>query len=137
MAVTENDPGALTVNDVELTLVILGAVFPGIGVTITVAEGTLVPPAPIAVTEQVYVVLLTRLVTVIGDTAAVPLPDGVQLAVYRVIAVPPVLAGAVKAIVACELPAVGIRLVGAPGAVGVIVTLCVTSVAAAKFASPA
>jgi hypothetical protein len=47
---------------------------------------------------------------------AVRLP-GVEVAVYPVIVVPPLDAGAVKEMVACELPAVADAAVGAPGTV--------------------
>ena len=99
VVVTENDPGALTVNEVELALVILGAAFPGIGVTITVPDAGPVRPFD-AVTEHVYVVPLARLFTAMGETVLVPVPEGVQLAEYNEIAVPPVLVGGVKASVA-------------------------------------
>ena len=47
---------------------------------------------------------------------AVMLP-GVDVAVYMVIAAPPLLAGAVKATVACPIPAIAGPIVGAPGTV--------------------
>ena len=42
-------------------------------------------------------------------------PPGDEVTVYPVIAEPPVLAGLVHVIVACEAPAVALRPVGAPG----------------------
>ena len=44
-------------------------------------------------------------------------PAGLEVTVYPVIALPPLLAGAVNATVACVLPAVAVTAVGAPGTV--------------------
>lgn len=75
--------------------------------------------------------------TVMGDAAALPLiAPGLQVAVYCVIALPPLLVGGVNAIVAIALPDVATPIAGAPGAVAVMLTLRVTCVAAAKLASP-
>ena len=43
--------------------------------------------------------------------------DGDDVAVYDVMAEPPLLAGAVNVTVACALPAVAVPIVGAPGTV--------------------
>ena len=100
VAVTENEPGALTVKLVALALVMSGAVGVGAGVTATVLDAGPWSTLLLAVTEQVYVVPFVRLPTTMGETVLVPMPAGVQLAEYNVIAVPPVLAGGVKAMVA-------------------------------------
>ena len=68
---------------------------------------------------------MVRLVTVTGLPVAVPVrppPLEVQVAVYAVMAAPPVLAGAVNARLALASPAVATTLVGAPGTwiVGVV-----------------
>ena len=77
-------------------------------------------------------------VTVIGDTVLVALPLGVpvQVAVKSSIALPPLLVGAVKATVAVLLPGVPAPMVGAAGALAVIVKLCGTAVAARKSTLP-
>jgi hypothetical protein len=49
--------------------------------------------------------------------AAAKVPPPAQVAVYAVIAEPPLLTGAVKTMVAEVLPAVAAPMVGAPGAV--------------------
>ena len=57
-------------------------------------------------------------VTVIGLAVPVPVnPPGLDVAVYLVIALPPLLDGVVKDTVACALPAVAVPMVGAPGTV--------------------
>jgi hypothetical protein len=57
-------------------------------------------------------------VTVIGLVEPVPVkPPGLEVAVYPVIAEPPLLAGAVNVTVACAFPAVAVPIVGAPGTV--------------------
>lgn len=73
--------------------------------------------------------------TVMGDAAPVPV-NAPQVAVYCVIALPPLLSGGVNAMVACPLPGVAAPIAGAPGAVGVMVTLRGTGVAATKLALP-
>ena len=45
------------------------------------------------------------------------LPSGLEVTVYLVMADPPSLAGAVQVMVASELPAVAVPIVGAPGTV--------------------
>ncbi|HET7549055.1 MAG TPA: hypothetical protein VFJ86_14890 [Usitatibacter sp.] len=91
------------------------------GVTLLeAADGALVPTALVAVTVNVYAVPLVRPLTVIDvhGAAHVPvIPLGEEVAVYDVIAEPPLLAGAVKFTVACALPAVAMPMVGAPGTV--------------------
>ncbi len=79
-------------------------------------EAALVPTALAAVTVQVTAVPGVSPVTAIGLTDPVPvlLP---QVAVYPVIAVPPVAAGAVNVTVAEPLPAVAAPMVGAAGGV--------------------
>ena len=78
-------------------------------------------------------------VTVSGDVVPVMLPFGVpvQVAVKSRIALPPLLAGAVNATVAVLLPGVPAPMVGAAGALAVIVKLCTTCGAALKSTLPA
>jgi hypothetical protein len=52
-----------------------------------------------------------------GEEAHVPVCPPDEVAVYDVIAAPPLLAGGVKLTVACALPAVAVPMVGAPGTV--------------------
>jgi hypothetical protein len=87
------------------------------GVTEFEAElGKLLPVAFIAITVNVYAVPLASPVTVIGlaEPFTLILP-GFEVAVYPVIADPPLLAGAVNATVACVFPFVAVPIVGAPG----------------------
>ena len=49
---------------------------------------------------------------------------------------PPLLAGAVKAMLAWVSPGVAAPMIGAPGTVGLIVTFCVTCIAGLKLALP-
>ena len=96
-----------------------------------------VPTPLVAVTEQLCITPLVRPLTTMGD--ALPpadMPPGLHVAVYEVIALPPLLPGGVKLIVACALPPVAVPMVGAPGAVVVSETLRVACVAARKFALP-
>jgi hypothetical protein len=60
-----------------------------------------------------------RPVTVIGVAviAVAVMPLGLEVAVYNVIALPPLDTGAVKATVACVFPRVAVPIVGAPGSV--------------------
>ena len=74
---------------------------------------------------------MVKPLTVTGEV----LPDPVklpvlQVAVYSVIGLPPLLAGAVKAIEACISEPLAAPMVGAFGAIALIVTLCVTCSAA-------
>jgi hypothetical protein len=109
----------------------VACVLPGVAVTpvgasgnaagITLLEAADAGPGPtalVAVTVKVYDVPFVRPDTVIG--LAVPVPvilPGVEVTVYKVIAVPPFDAGAVKLTVASKLPAVAATPVGAPGTV--------------------
>jgi hypothetical protein len=100
---------------VELTAV--GALGVVAGMTVfDAAEAALVPTPLMATTVQVTGVPLVSPVTVIGDVLLLAL-CAPQVAVYPVIAAPPLLAGAVKATVACALPPVAVPIVGAPGTV--------------------
>ena len=77
-----------------------GTVAATFGVTLFDAtEGAPVPKALVAATVQVTAVPLVNPVTVIGDAAPV-FERPPQVAVYPVIALPPLLAGAVKLTVA-------------------------------------
>jgi hypothetical protein len=83
-----------------------------------------VPTALVAVTVNVYAVPVVKPVTTIGEDAPVPVtPPGLDVTVYEVIAVPPLLAGAVNVTVALlVVPAVAVPMVGAPG-IAKVVTL--------------
>ena len=75
-------------------------------------------------------------VTVIGETEPVAeMPP--HVAVKPVIPLPPLEAGAVKAIVACAFPAMAEPIVGAPGTPPVIPKLRVTCTAGRYVALPA
>ena len=72
-----------------------------VGVTLTLPDATLVNPAMlVAVTLHVYDWPLVSPVTTTGDALPVALPDGVHVAVYCVIGLPPLEDGAVKLIFA-------------------------------------
>ena len=112
--------------NVTLACALPAVAVPMVGAPGTVAGVTLldvldagpVPTALVAVTVKVYAVPLVSPLTVIDVHGAVQLPvipDGDEVAVYAVIVEPPSLAGAVKATVACALPAVAAPIVGAPG----------------------
>ena len=94
---------------------------PGVvaGVTALLALDALpVPTAFVAVTVKVYAVPFVRPVTVIGELPPVPVnPPGLEVTVYEVIALPPLLAGGVNETVTCPLPLTPETLVGAPGVV--------------------
>jgi hypothetical protein len=98
---------------------IVGA--PGTVAGVTLFDAADAGPAPtalVAFTVNVYAVPFASPVTVMEVHGAVHDPvmaEGEEVAVYDVIAEPPVLAGAVKATVACALPAVAVPIVGAPG----------------------
>jgi hypothetical protein len=98
--------------------VLLPLVLAAAGVTETVPEAALVPTELVAVTEQLYVVPLVRLETVIGLAVPVPVLEvllAVQVAVYPVMVAPPFELGAVNAMLALPSPAVAAPMVGAPG----------------------
>ena len=104
---------------------IVGA--PGRLSVVTEAEAldeTEVPAALVAVTVKVYAVLAVRPVMVMVPSPAwstVPVfPPGFDVAVYLVIAEPPLEAGAVKATVAVNPVAVVAPIVGAPGGLNVV-----------------
>ena len=66
---------------------------------------------------------LTRPVKLIGGAPLAEIAPGLQVAVKAVMALPPLLAGGVKAMLATVLPAVAAPMVGAPGTVnGVTIT---------------
>jgi hypothetical protein len=88
------------------------------GVTLfDAADAGPVPTPLVAVTVNVYAVPLARPATVQGEVAHVPVCPPEDVAVYDVIAEPPLLAGGVKLTVACVLPRVAVPIVGAPGTV--------------------
>jgi len=98
---------------------ICGALGGPTGVTaLDAAEAAEVPIAFVAVTVNVYDVLLVSPVTVADvvdpDTVAVR-PPGDDVTVYPVIGDPPVAEGAVHDTVAWPFPAVAFTAVGAPG----------------------
>jgi hypothetical protein len=103
---------------------IVGA--PGVvaGVTLLDAdEAGPVPAAFVAVTVKVYAVPFVRPVTVHGEVAQVPVCPPEDVAVYEMIAEPPLLAGGVKVTAACALPPVAVPIVGAPGTVAGVTLL--------------
>ncbi|MDX2218401.1 MAG: hypothetical protein SF172_05200 [Burkholderiales bacterium] len=92
------------------------------GVTNDPVELAPFPAALVANTTQVYCTPLVMLVTVIGVTLAtlavrVVWPAAEQDAVYWVMALPPLLAGAAKLTLADALPKFATTPVGAPGTV--------------------
>jgi hypothetical protein len=104
---------------------IVGAPGTVAGVTLfDAADAGPVPTPFVAMTVKVYAVPFVRPSTVmeVHGAAHVPVkPPGEDIAVYDVIAEPPLLAGAVKATLACALPAVAVPMVGAPGIVAGVV----------------
>jgi hypothetical protein len=84
-------------------------------------EATLVPRLFVVVMVNVYAVPSMRPVTVTGHVVAEACaPPGEAVAVYEVIAAPPLLAGAVQLTVACWSPATAeIPVGGSDGPVGV------------------
>jgi len=94
---------------------------PGRSPTVTAVEGPDAGPAPtalVAVTVKVYEVPLVSPVTVIGlDVPVAVTPPGLEVTVYRSIALLPVDAGGVNATVAWALPGVTIPTAGGPGTV--------------------
>ena len=59
-----------------------------------------------------------------GDVVPIAvMPPGLDVTVYPVIKLPPVLAGATKATLAVAFPAVATTLVGAPGTVAVVTVM--------------
>jgi hypothetical protein len=98
-----------------------GAVRLTVGSTLTgvtlfeAAEATLMPMALVALTVKVYAVPLVRPVTMQGDVVQVPEMLELEVAVYEVIAEPPLKAGAVKVTVAWVFPAVAVPMAGASG----------------------
>jgi len=90
------------------------------------AEGGPAPAPLVAITVNVYAVPFARPFTVIEVQGAVHVPviaEGDEVAVKRVIADPPLDAGAVNVTVACALPAVAVPMVGAPGTVSGVTLL--------------
>ena len=70
----------------------------------------------VAVTVQVYVVPFVRPITTMGDVLLLPeKAPALHVAVKVEIALPPLLAGGVKAMDACVSPGVAVPMVGAPG----------------------
>jgi hypothetical protein len=97
-----------------------GTVAVATGVAVTEAEAGLDPTAFRAVAAHVYVAPGVSPSTVIGlaaPEAVTVVPAVVQAAVYPVIALPPVDAGAEKPSVMAATPAVAVTFCGALGAV--------------------
>jgi len=121
MALPPLEPGAENV--------IVASPFPRVAVPIVGAPGTvdgttellvpeeiLVPNSFVAVTVNVYVVPFVKPVTIIGDVPAVPVnPPELEVTVYEVMALPPLLAGGVNEMVACPSPRVATPIIGASG----------------------
>ena len=113
---------------------IVGALGTPAGVTLfEAADAAPVPIALLAVTVQVTAVPLANPLTVSGDEAPVLLSPP-QVAVYPVMALPPLLAGAVKLIVTWVLPAVAVPMVGAPGTPAGVTLFDAADAAPAPFA---
>ena len=88
------------------------------------ADGALGPTPFVAVTVNVYVVPLLRpvitcVVAVVPALLSTP-PAGLDVTVYPVIALPPLLAGGVKLTLAWAFPAVAVAAVGAFGTVACV-----------------
>jgi len=98
---------------------IIGASGTSEGITVLLgAEALPVPDAFVAVTVKVYEVPFVSHVTVSGEEPPVAVnPPGLEVTVYEVMALPPLLTGAEKVIVASPLPRVAVPMVGAPGTV--------------------
>ena len=78
----------------------------------------------VAVTVKVYAVPLLRPLTTTGEVAPLPVnPPGLEVTVYDVMVLPPLLPGAVKVTLACALPPVAVPMVGAPGTVAGVTLL--------------
>ena len=85
------------------------------------ADAGLDPATFVAITVNVYAVpfvspVTTCVVDVVPALLSTP-PAGLDVTVYPVIALPPLLTGAVKLTLACRLPGVAVTAVGAPGTV--------------------
>ena len=98
-----------------------GVVGGGAGVTAVDAfDDAPSPTELVAETVNVKEVPLTSVVKVavrVWPLTVTIWPPGLAVTVYAVIVDPPVDAGALQVTVACVLPAVAVRLVGAPGTV--------------------
>jgi hypothetical protein len=93
----------------------LNSVLAGVTALLT-ALGALLPLSLVATTVNVYCVPSVKPVTVIGEEAPLAeIPPGELVAVYSVIALPPLSAGAVNVTLACVVPAVATIEVGASG----------------------
>jgi hypothetical protein len=77
----------------------VATIYETVGVTLLLAAlAALVPTALVAVTVNVYAVPVVSPETVIGEEPPVPVsPPGLEVAVYPVIAVPPLNPGGVNA----------------------------------------
>lgn len=106
-----------------VTVILLIAVVVTVG-TVTgitadeAVEATELPTGVVAIIVKVYAVPFVKPVTFIGELTpvAVKLP-GLDVTVYKVIALPPLLAGATNATLAEVLPAAATTAVGASGTV--------------------
>ena len=97
-----------------------GAVAGTTGVTAALGlEPALLPTALVAVTVNVYAVPLVRPVTVqlVAVVQVLVPPVGLEVTAYPVMALPPLLTGAVQDTTACPLPGAAVTSVGAPGVV--------------------
>jgi hypothetical protein len=96
-----------------------GTVFGTAGVTaVDATEATELPTALVATTLKVYAVPFVKPVTFIGDVVPVPIKlPGLDVTVYPVTTLPPLLVGATNATLAEALPAVATTAVGGPGTV--------------------
>jgi hypothetical protein len=81
-------------------------------------EATELPTALVATTVKVYAVPFVKPVTFIGDIVPVPIKlPGLDVTVYPVTTLPPLLVGATNATLAEAFPAVATTAVGGPGTV--------------------
>ena len=111
--------GALNETEADALLATLAPITGGLGTVAGVtlletADNALLPTAVVANTRQVTATPFTSPPTVIGGNPlkALCVP---QVAVYPVMAEPPLLLGAAKLTVTCVLPATATPMIGTPG----------------------
>ena len=108
----------------------VGALGASNGVPVTGLAAMPVPAALTAATRNAYVVPLVRPVAVyvravVDDVSVVHVapPSDVTCTTYAVIALPPLLVGAVQFTTTCAVPAVVVTVVGTPGIVYGVATV--------------
>jgi hypothetical protein len=122
MPVPVIDEVRFSITGVFSVVVIVAALAVGTATKMTELLGDDAAPVPtllVAVTAKVYAVPLVSPLTVMvqaaGPAQEPASPPGLEVAVYVVIAEPPLDAGAVNVMVALVLPATALTDVGAPG----------------------